>query len=75
MAIKELLKIAKCVDDKKRSKSPHINRNDGIVVVPFGYFSKNAKNARGKRWTWEKAQMKKANRKIRHGKVDINDNE
>jgi hypothetical protein len=63
--IKELLQHAKCVDDKKASKTPH---NDGIEIIPFGYFSKNAKNARGKRWTWEKAQLKNANRKIRYNK-------
>lgn len=65
--IKELLKNAKIVEDKKRSKSSY---NDGIEVIPFGYFSKKAKNARGKRWNWEKAKLKNANRKIRYRKIE-----
>ena len=64
--LKQLLKEAKLVEDKKDSKIPHTD--DGIEMVPFGYFSKNAKTARGKRWTWCKAQLKNANRKIRHNK-------
>lgn len=70
--IKQLLAKAKLVEDKKDSKTPH---NDGIEVIPFGYFSKNAKNARGKRWTWEKAQLKGANRKIRYDKNYLKDGE
>ncbi len=50
--IKDLLKDAKDVEDK--------------AITGEGYFHK--RNARDKRWAWEKAQMKNANRKIRHNK-------